>query len=91
VEIDRVRHPTPEGEPQGGPLSLLLANVVLDDLDKHLTTRDMRFARNADYFTICLKSSASGYREMRWVKLFLNTKLKLVINEEKTKWLKPTR
>ena len=45
VEIDGMRHPTPEGVPQGGPLSPLLANVVLDDLDKLLESRDMCFAR----------------------------------------------
>jgi len=88
VEIDGKRHPTPEGVPQGGPLSPLLANVVLDDLDKLLETRDMRFARYADDFTICVKSSSSGYRVMRWVKQFLNTKLKLVINEAKSKVVK---
>jgi RNA-directed DNA polymerase len=88
VEIDGVRHPTPEGVPQGGPLSPLLANVVLDDLDKLLESRDMRFARYADDFTICVKSSSSGYRVMRWVKQFLNTRLKLVINEAKSKVVK---
>ena len=88
VVIDGKRHPTPEGVPQGGPLSPLLANVVLDDLDKLLETRDMRFARYADDFTICVKSSSSGYRVMRWVKQFLNTSLKLMINEAKSKVVK---
>lgn len=88
VEIDGVRHPTPEGVPQGGPLSPLLANVVLDDLDKLLESRAMRFARYADDFTICVKSSSSGYRVMRWVKQFLNNRLKLVINEAKSKVVK---
>jgi RNA-directed DNA polymerase len=69
-------------------LSPLLANVVLDDLDKLLESRAMRFARYADDFTICVKSSSSGYRVMRWVKQFLNTKLKLVINETKSKVVK---
>jgi RNA-directed DNA polymerase len=88
VMIDGLRHPTPEGVPQGGPLSPLLANVVLDDLDKLLETRNMRFARYADDFTICVRSSSSGYRVMRWVKQFLSTKLKLVINEKKSKVVK---
>jgi len=48
VVIDDNLHPTPEGVPQGGPLSPLLANVVLDDLDKHLESRGVRFARYAD-------------------------------------------
>ena len=49
-------HPTPEGVPQGGPLSPMLANVVLDDLDKLLESRGMRFARYADDFVISVKS-----------------------------------
>ncbi|MBL3529226.1 MAG: hypothetical protein JMN27_04875 [gamma proteobacterium endosymbiont of Lamellibrachia anaximandri] len=48
VVIDGTCHPTPEGVPQGGPLSPLLANVVLDDLDKLLESRSLRFARYAD-------------------------------------------
>lgn len=88
VMIDGKCHPTPEGVPQGGPLSPLLANVVLDDLDKLLESRDMRFSRYADDFTICVKSSSSGYRVMWWVKQYLSTKLKLVINEAKSKVVK---
>lgn len=57
VMVDEMRHPTPEGVPQGGPLSPLLANVVLDDLDKLLESRALRFARYADDFTICVKST----------------------------------
>lgn len=85
VVIDGKRHPTPEGVPQGGPLSPLLANVVLDDLDKLLESQGLRFARYADDFTICVKSEAEGHRVMEQVKQFLTAKLKLVINEEKSK------
>jgi RNA-directed DNA polymerase len=88
VVIEGVCHPTPEGVPQGGPLSPLLANVVLDDLDKLLEGRDMRFARYADDFVICVKSTSSGNRVMAWVKQFLTTILKLVINEEKSRVVK---
>ena len=76
--------PTLEGVPQGGPLSPLLPNVVLDDLDKHLESCQLRFARYADDFTICVKSSSAGYRVMAWVSRFLSTKLKLVVNEAKS-------
>lgn len=77
--------PTPEGVPQGGPLSPLLANVVLDDLDKRLESRQLRFARYADDFTICVRSSSAGHRVMVWVSRFLSTKLKLVVNEAKSR------
>jgi len=80
--------PTTEGVPQGGPLSPLLANVVLDDLDKRLESRQLRFARYADDFTICVKSSSAGYRVMGWVSRFLSTKLKLVVNEAKSRVVK---
>lgn len=88
VAIDGVCHPTPEGVPQGGPLSPLLANVVLDDLDKLLESRALRFARYADDFTICVGSTSAGHRVMQWVKRFLSTKLKLVVNEGKSKVVK---
>jgi RNA-directed DNA polymerase len=88
VEIEGIRHPTSEGVPQGGPLSPLLANVVLDDLDKLLESRDMPFARYADDFVICVKSTSAGHRVMDWVKRFLVSQLKLVINEEKSKVVK---
>lgn len=80
--------PTPEGVPQGGPLSPLLANVLLDDLDKRLEARQLRFARYADDFTICVKSSSAGHRVMAWVSRFLSTKLKLVVNEAKSRVVK---
>ena len=88
VVIEGIRHPTPEGVPQGGPLSPLLANVVLDDLDKLLESRDMPFARYADDFVICVKSTSAGYRVMDWVKRFLTSQLKLLVNEEKSQVVK---
>lgn len=88
VDIDGSLHPTLEGVPQGGPLSPLLANIVLDDLDKLLESRNLRFARYADDFTICVKSTSAGNRVMHWLKHFLSTTLKLVVNEEKSKVVK---
>jgi RNA-directed DNA polymerase len=77
-------HPTPQGVPQGGPLSPLLANLMLDDLDKLLESRQLRFARYADDFTLCVKSSSAGYRVMAWVSRFLTATLKLLVNEKKS-------
>jgi len=88
VKIDDVLHPTSEGVPQGGPLSPLLANTMLDDLDKYLECRQMRFARYADDFVICVKSTSSGHHVMDWVKRFLTSKLKLVVNEDKSRVVK---
>jgi RNA-directed DNA polymerase len=75
---------TPKGVPQGGPLSPLLANILLDDFDKELEARCHRFVRYADDFTILVKSVRAGQRVMRSVKSYLERKLKLKINEEKS-------
>jgi RNA-directed DNA polymerase len=75
---------TPKGVPQGGPLSPLLANILLDDLDKELEKRGHCFARYADDFVILVKSSSAGERVKRSVRKFLERKLKLTINEEKS-------
>jgi len=88
VSIEGKRHPTSEGVPQGGPLSPLLANVMLDDLDKRLESCQLRFARYADDFTICVKSTSAGHRAMAWVSRFLATKLKLHVNKEKSRVVK---
>lgn len=75
---------TGRGVPQGGPLSPLLSNVLLDDLDKALERRGHRFARYADDFVILVKSQRAGERVMASIKRFLEQKLKLKINEEKS-------
>lgn len=75
---------TKEGVPQGGPLSPLLANIVLDDLDKELERRGHRFARYADDFTILVKSQRAGLRVKASVTRFLKEKLKLTVNETKS-------
>jgi len=81
---DGVVEPTRDGVPQGGPLSPLLANVMLDDLDRELERRGHRFARYADDFIILVKSQRAGERVMVSVSRFLTRKLKLVVNETKS-------
>ncbi len=76
---------TRKGVPQGGPLSPLLANILLDDLDKELERRGHRFVRYADDFVIMVKSQRAGERVMGSVKRFLEKKLKLKVNEKKSK------
>jgi RNA-directed DNA polymerase len=75
----------PKGVPQGGPLSPLLANILLDDLDKELEKRGHRFVRYADDFIILVKSRSAGERVLRSVQRFLERKLKLEINEKKSR------
>ena len=73
------------GTPQGGPLSPLLANALLDDLDKELERRGHRFVRYADDLLILVKSHRAGERVMASVTRFLTRKLKLVVNELKSR------
>lgn len=73
------------GVPQGGPLSPLLANIILDDLDKELEKRAHRFVRYADDFIVLVKSRQAGERVMGSLKRFLERTLKLKINEEKSR------
>jgi RNA-directed DNA polymerase len=73
-----------EGVPQGGPLSPLLANIMLDPLDKELERRGHRFARYADDFTIIVKSQRAAERVLRSISRFLQDRLKLVINTTKS-------
>jgi len=75
---------TPQGVPQGGPLSPLLANILLDDLDKELERRGHRFVRYADDFIILVKSQRAGERVMQGVQRFLERKLKLRVNADKS-------
>ena len=88
VEIDGKTHPTHEGVPQGGPLSPLLANIMLDDFDKELEARGHRFVRYADDFMIFVKSQRAAERVMRSITRFLQDRLKLVINHEKSRIMK---
>jgi RNA-directed DNA polymerase len=73
-----------EGTPQGGPLSPLLANILLDDLDKELAKRGHCFCRYADDCNIYVKSEAAGQRVMASVTEFLEQRLKLKVNRQKS-------
>ena len=73
-----------EGTPQGGPLSPLLANLLLDDLDKELERRGHRFCRYADDCNIYVQSQAAGERVLASVTRFLENKLRLKVNRDKS-------
>jgi len=73
-----------EGTPQGGNLSPILSNIVLDDLDKELASRGLRFVRYADDISIFVKSRRSGERVLKSVSEWINKKLKLRVNAEKS-------
>jgi len=76
--------PRERGTPQGGPLSPLLSNVMLDDLDKELEQRGHRFCRYADDCNIYVKSKAAGERVMASLTRFLEGKLRLKVNQKKS-------
>jgi group II intron reverse transcriptase/maturase len=84
VMVEGVVIDTEEGTPQGGPLSPLLSNVMLDDLDKELEKRGHRFVRYADDCNIYVKTRRAGERVMESVKVFLEKKLKLKVNPKKS-------
>lgn len=73
-----------KGVPQGGPLSPLLANIMLDPLDKELEKRDHKFARYADDFTILVNSPRAGKRVLDSISRYLSHRLKLVVNTTKS-------
>jgi RNA-directed DNA polymerase len=81
--------PTEEGTPQGGPLSPLLSNIMLDDFDKELEKRGLRFARYADDCNIYVRTEIAGQRVMKSVVKYLTTKLKLKVNEQKSAVAQP--
>ena len=78
-----------EGTPQGGPLSPLLSNLVLDELDQELTRRGHRFCRYADDCNIYVRSRRAGERVMASLSQFLTTKLRLKVNEAKSAVARP--
>lgn len=79
-----VETPRYEGTPQGGPLSPLLSNILLTDLDRELEARKLRFCRYADDCNIYVSSQRAGQRIMEGIKRFLANRLKLTVNEAKS-------
>ena len=84
VMVEGVLQPTPEGSPQGGPLSPLLSNILLDNLDKELERRGLQVVRYADDFMIFVRSERSAQRVFASVRCFFTQRLKLVVNEQKS-------
>jgi RNA-directed DNA polymerase len=80
---------TEEGTPQGGPLSPLLSNIVLDELDWELARRGLRFVRYADDFSVFVRSTRAGARVMASIRTFIEGRLRLVVNEEKSSVSRP--
>jgi RNA-directed DNA polymerase len=81
--------PSVEGTPQGGPLSPLLSNLVLDELDRELENRGHRFVRYADDCNIYVRSERAGRRVMESISRFITQKLKLKVNEAKSAVARP--
>jgi RNA-directed DNA polymerase len=81
--------PVDEGTPPGGPLSPLLSNIVLDELDRELERRGLRFARYADDCNIYVRSRRAGERVMASITRFLMAKLKLKVNQQKSAVARP--
>jgi RNA-directed DNA polymerase len=91
VSIDGIRIANRAGTPQGGPLSPLLANLLLDELDKTLEARGHRFVRYADDCNIYVKSKRAGQRVLASLKRYLSRRLKLTVNEAKSAVDRPWR
>src|SRR6516162_7985097 len=81
--------PSVEGTPQGGPLSPLLSNLVLDELDRELESRGHRFVRYADDSNIYVRSERAGQRVMKSITRFITQKLRLKVNEAKSAVARP--
>jgi RNA-directed DNA polymerase len=81
--------PTEEGTPQGGPLSPLLSNLLLDDLDQELERRGLQFVRYADDCNIYVRSERAGQRVMASVTRFLTNRLRLTVNQAKSAVAQP--
>ena len=84
VLINGIKVSSEEGTPQGGPLSPLLANIMLDDVDKELEKRGHKFCRYADDCNIYVKSKKAGFRVMNSITRIIEGKLKLKVNRDKS-------
>ena len=91
IVIDGQEQPRCQGTPQGGPLSPLLSNILLNELDQELTQRGLRFVRYADDCSIFLQSRRAAYRVKGSVTGFIENRLRLKVNEGKTQICRPTR
>lgn len=89
VMPEGVKVATDEGVPQGGPLSPLLSNIVLDELDQELSKRGHRFVRYADDCNIYVRSEKAGQRVMASVATFIRERLRLKVNEAKSAVARP--
>jgi len=89
VMEDGLVNPVDEGTPQGGPLSPLLSNIMLDEFDRELERRGLRFARYADDSNIYVRSRRAGERVMESITRFITTKLKLKVNQQKSAVARP--
>ena len=85
VEVDGRLQPTKIGVPQGSPVSPILSNILLDDLDKELEKRGHKFIRYADDLAIFVKSKRAGERVMASISRYLEQKLKVKVNQAKSK------
>ena len=91
VMVGGVVSPTREGTPQGGPMSPFLSNILLDELDKELERRGHSFCRYADDCNIYLQSRRAGERVLNTISRFLEKRLRLKLNKEKSKVSRPWR
>ena len=89
VMIGGLEQATQEGTPQGGPLSPLLSNIVLDELDKELEKRGLRFVRYADDCVIFVRSKTAANRVMKSISRFIVKKLRLKVNRDKSAVRRP--
>lgn len=89
IMLDGLSQQREEGTPQGSPLSPLLSNILLDELDKELTIRGLRFVRYADDCSIFLRSNKAAKRVLKSITIFIEQKLKLQVNTSKTKICRP--
>lgn len=91
IQINGKLHKRRKGVPQGSPISPLLSNILLNELDKELTKRNLRFARYADDFSIYTQYKSHANATLKAIEKFLKTKLKLTINGEKSGIRKPVQ
>ena len=91
VMENKVFSKTDEGVPQGGPLSVILANIYLDKLDKELESRELRFVRYADDVIIFVKSEKAADRVLKSISSWIERKLFLKVNATKSKVVRPTK